>query len=132
MLLPTGMVMLLPLLKLMTKGLPVTGLFTLALYTRLPPSVIEAALTLSVAVVVLMVSVTLVVAGVGLMVKASKPPPLDDTMVAVTVPASIYTSSAGAATVTLPALAPTGIVITAPLDNVKVAALVAGPLRLAV
>ena len=83
----------------------------------LPPSA-----TLGVAVrltvVVLIVSVTLVVAAAGLIASASKLPPDALLIVADTVLASTYTSSPGAATLTVPELAPAAIVISAPLDSV--------------
>ena len=83
----------------------------------LPPSA-----TLGVAVrltvVVSIVSVTLVVAAAGLMASASKLPPEALLIVADTLPASTYTSSPCAATLTVPELAPAAMVIVAPLANV--------------
>src|SRR5882757_6332966 len=85
----------------------------------LPPSA-----TLGVAVrltvVVSVVSVIAVVAAVGLTTSDSKPPPDAVLMVADTLPASMYTSSLGAATLTLPLLAPAAMPMVAPLDSVTV------------
>ena len=63
----------------------------------------------------LVVSVIAVVAAAGLIARLSKLPPLADAIVALTLPASRYTSSLGAATETLPLLAPAAMVIVAPL-----------------
>ena len=85
----------------------------------LPPSA-----TLGVAVrltvVVSMVSVMAVVAAAGLIASASKLPPLALLIVADTLPASTYASSPGAATLTVPELAPAAMVIVAPLLRVTV------------
>ncbi|MNL09889.1 hypothetical protein D3C87_1306690 [compost metagenome] len=71
-------------------------------------------------VVVSMVSVTSVTAGTLLGTRFSKLPPVAVEIVASTLPASLYTSSAGAGTVTVPVVLPASIVITAPLDRVTV------------
>ena len=90
----------------------------------LPPSAtLGVAVRLS--VVVLIVSVTLVVAAAGLIASASKLPPDALLIVADTLLASIYTSSTGAATLTVPELAPAAIVIVAPLERVTVTAVCA-------
>ena len=85
----------------------------------LPPSA-----TLGVAdrltVVALTVSVTLVVAAAGLIDRFSKLPPLALLIVAETLPASTYASSPGAATLTVPELAPAAMVMVAPLLSVTV------------
>ena len=65
----------------------------------LPPSA-TLAMAVRLTVVVSIVSVIAVVAGVGSMARFSKLPPLAEAMVAETEPASTYTSSAGAATLT--------------------------------
>src|SRR5512143_3036220 len=97
----------------------------------LPPSA-----TLGVAdsdsVVVSGVSVTAVTAGVGSTASASKLPPLAVPIVTDTVPASTYGSSAGAAAITLPVVAPAAMAITAPLDSVTVTAVSAGWVNVAV
>ena len=66
-------------------------------------------------VVVSSVSLIVVVAAAGLTASASKPPPLAPVIVADTLPASTYTSSLGAATLTLPLVAPAAMLIVAPL-----------------
>ena len=64
-------------------------MFTLALYTKLPPSVTLAAEVVRVTLVASNVSVTFVTAGAGSMVSVSKPPPLEEVIVmAERVPAS--------------------------------------------
>ena len=83
-------------------------------------------MALNATVVELMVSVTLVVAAAGLMVSASKLPPDALLMVADTLPASTYTSSPGAATLTVPELAPAAMLIVAPLERVTITAVCAG------
>ena len=84
-----------------------------------PPSA-TMRLAVSDTVVVSMVSVTAVVAAAGLTASASKLPPVAAVIVADTLPASTYTSSLGAATLTVPELAPAAIVIVAPLLSVTV------------
>ena len=59
-------------------------------------------------------------------------PPLIAVMLRVVVPASMYESSVGAATVRVPVVAPLAIVIVAPPVNVTVTAWVAAFVRLAV
>ena len=66
------------------------------------------------------VSVTDVVAAAGLIASVSKLPPDAVLMLAETLPASAYTSSPGAATLTLPELDPAAMTIVAPLDGVAV------------
>src|SRR5262245_22078342 len=90
----------------------------------LPPSA-TLALALRLTVVVSAVSVIVVVAAAGLMASASKLPPDALLIVADTLPASTYTSSLGAATLTGPLLAPAAIVIVALLLNVTVTAVCA-------
>ena len=63
-----------------------------------------------------------VVAAAGLIVSASKLPPLALLIVADTLPASTYASSPGAATLTVPELAPAATVIVAPLERLTVTA----------
>ena len=82
-----------------------------------PPSD-TAAVAVSDTVVGSSVSAIAVTAGAGLMFNVSKPPPVALASVTDTVPASTYTSSAGAGTVTVPVVAPVAMVITAPLDSV--------------
>ena len=83
-------------------------------------------------VVVSSVSVTLVTAGAGLVTRFSKLPPMAEAIVVLTAPASTYGSSVGAATLTVPVLAPAAMTIVAPLLSVTVTALCAGAVRLAV
>ena len=83
-------------------------------------------------VVVSVVSLIAVVAGAGLIARLSKLPPLADAIVALTLPASRYTSSAGAAIMAVPLLAPAAIVMTAPLLSVTVSGVCAALVRLAV
>src|SRR5262245_12062214 len=77
-------------------------------------------------------AVTDVAAGAGLMASCSKLPPVPVLTVADTLPASTYTSSLGAATLTVPELAPAAMVMVAPLDSVTVTGLCAAAVRLAV
>ena len=90
----------------------------------LPPSA-TLGVAVSDTVVVSSVSVIAVVAGAGSMASLSKLPPEALTIVADTEPASLYTSSPGAGTLTLPELAPAATVIVAPLLSVTVTALCA-------
>ena len=83
-------------------------------------------------VVASVVSVMLVVAAVGFTTRDSKLPPVAVAIVAETEPASMYTSSLGAATLTVPLEAPAAMLITAPLDSVTDTAVPAGLVRLAV
>ena len=73
-----------------------------------------------------------VVAAAGLTARLSKLPPDALEIVADTLPASTYTSSLGAGTLTLPALAPAAMVIVAPLLSVTVTALCAALVSAAV
>ena len=59
-------------------------------------------------------------------------PPLAAVIVADTVPASTIASSAGAATLAVPLLAPAAMVIVAPLESSTVTSVSAGAVRLAV
>src|SRR2546421_689605 len=61
-----------------------------------------------------------VVAAAGFTANDSKLPTKAELIVAETLPASAYTSSPGAATLTVPELAPAAMPMTAPLDNVTV------------
>ncbi|MCY1444194.1 hypothetical protein D9M71_606500 [compost metagenome] len=79
-----------------------------------------------------MVSVTSVTAGSLLTTRFSKLPPSALSMVTPTLPASMYTSSPGAATLTLPSVWPAAMVITAPLLRVIVTGVPAGLVRVAV
>ena len=90
----------------------------------LPPSAMLG-LAVRLTVVVSSVSLMLVVAAAGLIASDSKLPPLVPLIVAETEPASVYTSSVGAATDTEPMLAPAAMVIVAPLDRFTVTAVVA-------
>ena len=90
----------------------------------MPPSATTAG-ALRLTVVVSIVSVTLVIAAAGLMARFSKLPPDALLIVADTLPASTTASSAGAATLTLPLLAPAAMVIVAPLLSVTVTAVAA-------
>ena len=82
--------------------------------------------------VVSIVSVTFVLAGAGLNVKFSKPPPLAAMMVLLTAPASIYTSSLGAGRLTVPVVLPGLIVMVCPPLKVTVTAVLAALLSVAV
>jgi len=97
----------------------------------LPPSA-----TLGVAVrdtvVTSRVSVIVVFATAGLIARLSKLPPVAEAMLALTLPASRWTLSAGAATLTVLLDAPAAIVRVAPLLRVTVTGVCAGLLRLAV
>src|SRR5262245_40915400 len=88
----------------------------------LPPSA-TLGVALKLTVVASIVSVTAVVAAVGLTARLSKLPPVALLIVADTLPASTYASSLGAATLTVPELAPAAIVMVAPLLSVTVTAL---------
>jgi len=83
-------------------------------------------------VVVWMVSVTAVTAALSLTVSCSKLPPVVPVMVAETLAALMYTSLAGAATVTVPVVLPASIWITAPLLRVTVMAVSALLVKVAV
>ena len=69
------------------------------------------------AVTVSMVSVTLVTAAAGLMARLSKLPPLAPVMVALTLPASMRDVVGGAATLTVPVVAPAPMVMLWPLER---------------
>ena len=97
----------------------------------LPPSA-TLGVAVSDTVVVSSVSVIDVVAAAGLIARDSKLPPLALLMVALTLPASRYTSSLGAGMLTLPDEAPAAMLIVAPLDSVTVVTVPAGLFRLAV
>ena len=97
----------------------------------MPPSATEAE-AVSETVVMSVVSVIEVVAAAGFTTRLSKLPPVAELMVAETEPASMYTSSVGAATLTVPVVAPFAIVIVAPFDSVTVTAPCAALVRLAV
>ena len=75
--------------------------------------------------VVSIVSVTLVPAGAALTTRFSKLPPVALAIWRTTLPASTCTSSLGAATLTLPELAPAAMVMTVPLSSVTVTAVCA-------
>ena len=83
----------------------------------MPPSATEP-VAVRLTVVVLTVSVIAVVAAAGLIARFSKLPPLALLIVADTLPASTYTSSLGAATLTVPGAAPVAMVMVAPLLSV--------------
>ena len=83
-------------------------------------------------VVVSMVSVIAVVAAAGSTSNDSKLPPDAALMVADTLPASTYTSSPGAGTLTVPELAPAAMVMVAPLESVTLTADCAAPVSDAV
>ena len=83
-------------------------------------------------VVASVVSVIEVVAAAGYTTRLSKLPPVAVVIVADTEPASMYTSSLGAVTETVPVVAPLAIVIVAPFDNVTVTAPWVALVRLAV
>src|SRR5688500_4385423 len=91
----------------------------------LPPSA-TLAVAVKLTVVAPIVSVIAVVAAAGLNARLSKLPLVALAIVADTLPASTYTSSLGAATLTLPELAPAAMLIVAPLLSVTVTALCAG------
>ena len=97
----------------------------------LPPSA-TLGVAVRVTVLVSVVSLTAVTAGAGLMARFSKLPPLALVMVTEVLPASTYTSSAGAGTVTVPVLAPAAMVMVALFDSVTVTSVCAGEVRLAV
>ena len=77
-------------------------------------------------------SVTLVLAAAGSICSDSKLPPVAVAIVALTVEASRYGSSPGAATVTEPVVAPAAIAIVAPLDSVTLTAVCAAFVNVAV
>ncbi|MNH13706.1 hypothetical protein D3C79_732870 [compost metagenome] len=83
-------------------------------------------------VVVSMVSVTWVTAGCLLIARSSKLPPVAPVMVALTLPASMYTSSAGAGTLAVPVVLPASMVMVAPLLRVTVTVVCALLLKVAV
>src|SRR5437667_84778 len=87
----------------------------------LPPSATDG-VAVSDTVVVSIVSVIAVVAALGLTASDSKLPPTAEAIVVDTLPASTMVSSLGAATLTVPLLAPAAIPIVAPLLNVTVTA----------
>src|SRR4030095_2484035 len=90
----------------------------------LPPSAtLAVAVRLTVGLAI--VSVIAVVAAAGLIARFSKLPPVPLEIVADTLPASTYTSSLGAATLTVPLLAPAAMLIVAPLLKVTVTAVCA-------
>ena len=97
----------------------------------MPPSATEGE-EVRLTVVVSSVSVIEVVAAAGLTIRLSKLPPVAEAIVAETEPASMYTSSLGAATETEPVEAPLAIVIEAPFDKMTVTAPCAALVRLAV
>ena len=76
-------------------------------------------------VVLSTVSVTAVVAAAPLTTRLSKLPPLALAIVADTLPVSMYTSSLGAGTLTVPVLAPAAMTMVAPLLSTTVTALCA-------
>ena len=80
----------------------------------LPPSA-TLGVAVSDTVVVSTVSVIAVETGAGSMARFSKLPPVAVLMLADTLPASTYTSSPGAGTLTEPELAPAAMVMFAPL-----------------
>ena len=96
-----------------------------------PPSA-TLAVAVRLTVVVSGVSVMAVTAGAGFTTSDSSPPPVAPVIVACTLPASTYTSSAGAATLTVPVLVPAAMVIVAPLLSVTDTGDAAGLVRLAV
>ena len=75
---------------------------------------------------------TFVLAGAGLNVRFSKPPPLAAVMVLLTVPASTYTSSLEAGRLTVPVVLPGLIIMVWPPLKVTVTAVLAGLLSVAV
>ena len=77
------------------------------------------------------VSVIVVVAGAPLTTRLSKLPPDAATMLVDTLPASTYTSSLGAGTLTVPELAPAAMVMVAPLARLTVTAVCAAAVRVA-
>src|SRR5688500_8559439 len=91
----------------------------------LPPSA-TLAVAVRLTVVVAIVSVIAVVAAAGLIARLSKLPPVALEIVADTLPASTYTSSLGAAALTVPLLVPAAMLIVAPLLSVTVTAVCAG------
>ncbi|MNH26029.1 hypothetical protein D3C79_860580 [compost metagenome] len=85
---PTSMVMLWPLAKVMTSGLPVTGALTDAVYTTVPPST-TLGVAVNVTVDVSKVSLTLVTASAGFTARFSKSPPVVPVTATLTWPASL-------------------------------------------
>ncbi|MNH24162.1 hypothetical protein D3C79_840800 [compost metagenome] len=77
------MVMLWPLARVTTNGLPVTGALTDAVYTTVPPST-TLGVAVRVTVLVSRVSLTLVTASAGLTASCSKSPPVVPVTVALT------------------------------------------------
>src|SRR5262245_53893213 len=96
-----------------------------------PPSATDG-VALRLTVVVSTVSVMVVVAAAGLTDSTSKLPPAADAIVVDTLPASTYTSSLGAATLTLPLVAPAATVVVAPLLGLTLAGVSAALLSVAV
>ena len=97
----------------------------------MPPSATEQ-VAVRETVVASVVSVMLVVAAARFTTSDSKLPPVAVAIVAETEPASMYTSSLGAATETVPIVAPLAMLIVAPFDSVTVTAPWAALVRLAV
>ncbi|MNE63635.1 hypothetical protein D3C77_436400 [compost metagenome] len=97
-----------------------------------PPSPMVPTSAVSFTVEVSMVSVTSVTAADGSTSSFSKSPPVVPSMVTSTVSRSMYTSSSGASTVTVPVVAPAAMLITAPLLRVTVIAVPAGLVSVAV
>ena len=97
----------------------------------MPPSA-TLPVAVSETVVVSVVSVMEVVAAAGFTTRLSKLPPVAEAIVAETDPASMYSSSLGAGTLTVPLDAPLAIVIVAPFDSVTVTAPCAALVKLAV
>ena len=85
----------------------------------LPPSATVGE-AVSVTVVVSTVSVTSVTAGAGLRTSDSKLPPLAEVMLSETEPVSTSASSPGAASVSVPVVAPVAMVICWPFDRLTV------------
>ena len=120
---PAAIVIVAPLLSVTVTAV-CAGLFSDAVYVMLPPSATLAE-AVRLTVVVAMVSVIAVVAAAGLIARLSKLPPVALLIVADTLPASTYTSSPGAGTLTVPELAPAAMLIVAPLLSVTVTAVCA-------
>ncbi|MNM81588.1 hypothetical protein D3C81_935990 [compost metagenome] len=96
----------------------------------MPPSATDG-VALRVRLVVSMVSVTLVTADEPSTFSSSKSPPVLPVIFALTLPASMYTSSPGAAMVTLPSVWPAAMVMVSPLLRVTFISVPAGLLSLA-
>ena len=127
---PAAIVIEAPLLSVTVTAL-CAGAFSDAVYVIRPPSATDGD-AVSDTVVLLTVSVIAVAAGVASTFNTSKPPPLALPIVADSVVASTYTSSPGAASATVPLVAPAAMVIDPPLLKLTTTGVSAGVSSVAV